>query len=566
MLFNNNKIIIPFLLSLTYFFNNINVILTLDYTPYYFHFLKKTIYFSGKFYLGLYLLSEINIFLKNYFIIILFFISAILATHYITKLTKHKHLMTLIYLFNPFVYSKIMVGQLGILVAYLLLPTVIYYTQKFIENKNKKTLLKLALAFTFASSFSIHFLIINAIIIITYYIYHVTEKRNLKLDLKLATLGIIIIILLNIFWLQGFLLKDNNTLSSIDSSHEQFFTPKLSHNVPTIAKIMGMWGFWREASYITTYKTLPLPLWYLLLIMFVATMLIGYYTKKDDKKEGKKVKFFYTLWWIGLILATGISHPWTAPIFDFLFKYLPFFKGFRDSHKFVIFIALAYATLCPIGIYWVRDRIKNLLPKKRRIIIKFLHYAIPLLFIIGIITFTYPLIGLWGQIKPCDYPDSYQQTNSFLESNNLTGHVIYLPWEGYLTYNWTLGCSPDGRIATPINKIVKPIIQTSPGQWGRKTEFKNNISNCLAQKNTSCLKSQNVQYILKDRCALYPYNYDWLNQTPVYNDSCIEIHELTPSKQIDRSIHVPIRFIIGSVISIITLIGMIIYLILNRKH
>lgn len=180
------------------------------------------------------------------------------------------------------------------------------------------------------------------------------------------------------------------------------------------------------------------------------------------------------------------------------------------------------------------------------------------LFIAFVLIFTYPLINLHNQIQGTNYPESYKETNSYLESQNLTGHIIYLPWETYLTYTWTKNASPDGRIPVPINRLVKPIVQTGPTEWGAATEFQSDIEDCLNQNSTACLESLSVQYILLDSCAYFPDRYSFLNQTPIaHQDSCITIYRLNPKTEIDRTIKVPARFIVGSIISLLTLIILI---------
>jgi len=189
-----------------------------------------------------------------------------------------------------------------------------------------------------------------------------------------------------------------------------------------------------------------------------------------------------------------------------------------------------------------------------------------LIFIAGIITFTYPLIGLWGQVQPCNYPVSYQSLNNFLQTQNISGHIIYLPWEGYLTYNWTAGCNPDGRIANPINKVVKPVIISSPGKWGGMDDLEKNITECIKKQSIECLKNNSIQYILKDKCAFYPKNYSWIDQPIIYKNKCIDVYEISPKKEIKRSINIPIRFILGSVISVSTVIGICIYFFIDIKN
>ena len=202
----------------------------------------------------------------------------------------------------------------------------------------------------------------------------------------------IFLILINLFWIQG--IMSSTIFQSISSGHEDFFSPKLSSDVPAVAKVMGMYGFWRESSYTSTYASLGRIPYFILLAILLAILLFSYYITHD-----KRSKIFYTLFWIGLVLGTGISHPYTRPFFDYLFKYLPFFSGFRDSHKLVSLIALSYAYFLGVFVERILSNVKKL---------KFL----PILIIIGfILFFTFPLLGLNNQIRSVSYPQSYNELN-----------------------------------------------------------------------------------------------------------------------------------------------------------
>ncbi|MBU2443684.1 MAG: hypothetical protein KKF95_06460, partial [Nanoarchaeota archaeon] len=427
-----------------------------------------------------------NIFhLQTVFFQLVVLIAMLFSFYFIKKLfPKYSLFFAFIFFFNPFMYSRLMVGQIGVILTYLLLPVFIYY----ILDKHKNSLYKAIFVATIIGSVQSQYFIICFGIFFLSLIFYKHNRTT-----KSIALFAILLIALNMFWLQG--MFANNIFSSIDSSHESFFSPVLRGDSFSTAKIIGMWGFWREAGYITTFNTFPHWLWFLMVLSLVALMLVGFFSRKKDKTS----KFFFSLWWIGVFFASGYGHPYTRPIFDFLFNNLPFFNGFRDSHKFVVLIVLAYAYLVPIGLIKVRDWLKTKTPFK-----KLIHYAVPILFVIFILAYTYPLIGLWGQVNSTDYPKSYEQTNQFLLSQNMTGQILYLPWENYLTYNWTVKANPDGRIAVPINNIVKPIIITGSGQWGSANNLQLNITNCLNNQSLICLANNNVELVLKDKCAFYP--------------------------------------------------------------
>ncbi len=490
-------------------------------------------------------------------ILVLFLISF----YYIKKLTKKRYLFALIYFFNPFVYSRIMVGQLSILISYLLIPVYLYYLFNFFnENFNKKDLIKTIFAFTIASSFSPQFFIINIVFFVLLSFFHYlsnrTNQTSPKKYIKPILVFLFFVLLLNTYWLHTII--SNPIFNKINEKHIDFFAPKLSQNIPAVAKIMGIWGFWRESGYKTTYSIIPIWLWYFILAVFVVLMLLGYFQTNKYPIS----KFFYSLWWIGVIFAVGASHPYTKPLFNFFFNTIPFFSGFRDSHKFASLIALSYAYLCPIGIEVISKKIRKKFSNTN--IRSLVHFTIYLSFIVLIIFYTFPLINLSGQIKPVIYPLSYEKSNNFLLSENIKGYIIYLPWEGYLTYNWTLNSTPDGRITVPINELIKIEILRSKGAWGTSDFLINNIENCLDNTNETCLENLGIQYILKDKCAEYPLSYTWINETKVFEEGCLEIYKINNKTKISKKITASLRSIIGFIISFLTGITLL-FVVLQKR-
>ena len=460
------------------------------------------------------ILRELTLSLSTIFFQLTILTFFIISYHYIKKLTKHKLLTTIIFLFNPFIYTKIMIGQLGIIVAYLLLPLLIYQIKK-------RNLLKLAIITTIIGALTPHFLIISLIICLI--------GLYKKIKIKQALKFLLIVFLLNLFWIQGLLA--GGMLEEINPNHEDFFKPTLSQNVPAVAKIIGMWGFWREAAHETTYNILPLPLWYLSIAILITLLITSYHYKKEEDS-----KFFYILFWIGLILGTGAAHPLTTNLFNYLFNNLPFFNGFRDSHKFTALIALAYAFLIP-------KLTKNNLQR--------------ILVIALILITTLPLITI--PVTNTDYPESYEELNTYLNQQEINGHIIYLPWQQYLSYNWTKDTASDGRIGVPINEITNHPVIEGPDEYGGNSGIRLEISNCLNDKE--CLKDLGIQYIIKDNCALYPDKYEWLTN-PEYENNCIELYKIEGTKQKQS---IPLRFTFSIIISLLTFIYVVKQL-LNKKQ
>ncbi|HRZ85584.1 MAG TPA: hypothetical protein P5277_02280 [Candidatus Paceibacterota bacterium] len=523
------------------------------YNFYFFDLIKLPLTFLGLGHL-LFTFSTLLAMLISYFYIKKI---TLIETHSEHDSQRFALIFALIFFFNPFVYSRIMVGQIGVLLSYLLMPVFIYYTFELFENNfSLKSLLKLTLVFTIVSSFSTQFFVLNFIILIVsaiWFLFYKSSKREIKHNLKKIVLAIlfflVISFLLNAHWLFGMFSTDS-IFNKIDASHESFFAPKLSQGIPAVAKIIGMWGFWRESGYMTTFKELPSFLWYSCLVILTALMFLGYFFNH----ENKKAKIFYTLWWIGVLFATGISHPLTSPIFDFLFKNLPLFNGFRDSHKFVSLVALSYAFLCPMAVIAIKNKLKSSKINK-------LTFSILIaLFLMFILCYTFPLAGLNNQLKPVKFTNSYYQVNDFLNRQNTeNSYIIYLPWQTYLTYNWTINSSSDGRIANPINSIIeKPVLQ-GPDRWGNDNSLTKPITDCINKKEVSCLENAGVSFIIKDKCAYYLDGYEWIDLSsraePVLNTDCLDIYKLNNKPIVKPS--VPLRFILGILISLLTLIGIL---------
>lgn len=512
-------VLIVILWLIIFWKNSLSRLFFLDYTPGIFVDIKKNLILSNFVY-NFYLFDAFKLFLSFFDLIQIAFQLSILASmlvsfHYAKKLLKsnsHALLFSLVFFFNPFAYSRIMSGQIGILLSYLLMPVYLYYLFNLFSNGfDRKSIMKLAIAITITSSLSPHFFVLDIIIFLvaSFWLYFYKNNENkLRSYLKAALILVILLFFLNLYWLQG--LISSGLFSAINQEHESFFSPKLSEDIPAAAKVIGMWGFWREGAYHTTYDSIPIYIWYFMLAALATIMILGYYSAKNSKSM-----FFYSLFWLGLIFGTGISHPYTKLIFDFLFDHMPLFSGFRDSHKFVSLIALSYAYLCSGYIMTLKEKLHG---KIRMLIIS--------LFILLFLAYTYPMIALDSQIKPVDYPSEYIELGKFFDSSNIKGDIIYLPWETYLTYNWTLGISSDGRISNPINGLVRPAVLVGEDKFGYATRKQSAIKSCLEQENKSCLEEANVQYIIHDICALYPDSYEWIAANIEYKKGCIILYKI----------------------------------------
>ena len=530
--------------------NALSQLMFVDYVPETYFSLPKMLFLNG-FTSVFSLIDVINLILAPINLLGIAFqlsilIGMLVSYFYIKKIFKGKQnhilfslLFALVFFFNPFVYSRIMIGGLGVLLSYILMPVYIFYLLSFFEKGiNEKSLIKLSIAMTLVSLFSIHFFVINMIIFFAasfwFYLY-TDQKVSVKRYVKYIVIFVVLLVLLNAFWIQG--IFSGQAFSKTDSNDQS----SLLNNIPTVAKILAMSGFWREPAQVSTFDMFPVFVWYILLAFILISLLAGYYYFANEKRK----KFFYTLFWSGLILAVGV------PYLD----YLPFFSSFKDNNKFVSLIAISYAYFLPTFFLGLKDKMKKL---------KFL----PVLFLVAlVILFSFPLIGLKDQVKPVDYPSSYSDLNAFFNSKEISGKIIYLPWQNYLTYKWTEKSSSDGRISVPINQILYYPVIIGPDKWGKETELTSKISICIANKDINCLEENSVQFIIKDECSTYLDKYTWLdknNSKKALENACIDVYEINNARY--NRPEIPDRFLFGVIISILTLISMIFLLRRFTKH
>ena len=476
-------------------------------------------------------------------------------------------LFGILLVFNPFIYSRIMMGQWGVVASTVLLPIFLYYMFKYFKEPNKRNLIWLIIGFMASSIHQLHFFVINLGILILYFIILLIKERTNKIQLFSLSMNLIkvlgILLLINSYWVLPYIHTQmqgaGGIIEVIDESDMYFFAPKTSV-VNSFINTLAMYGSWRENSIILAKEVLPLPIWLGILIIFLFLMIKGFLI---DPKKPENI-LLILLFIIGLIFAVGISTQYTEGIFKWFFDNIPFFKGFRDSNKFVALIVISYAILGAKGLKSIideyQDKIKNI---RLRV---FFGPILVLLMLCLIIIYNFPQIGLWGQLHPISYPESYSKLNTYLNEINDTGHILYLPWGTYFTYEWSKPAGLDGRIGNPINRVTEKFIITGSNEvdYGAKNELQKNIEVCLNKKNISCLEEQGVQYIIIDDCAQFPDKYQWIRGLDkAHEDECTKVFKTNTEIKVDKEFEMPLSFIIGSIISVITLCALIL---IYKRH
>ncbi len=395
--------------------------------------------------------------------------------------------IALLALFNPFVYDRLMYGQMGVVLAYTFTLNIfyvflkMYYTQEKnkenkniekenLENKNiekleveniKNNIYKISVLYGLSILMSPHFIFINGLLIASFVYYfkdnikNTIISENLEIKNKKNILGkinnfykvlaksFLIILGINIIWISKIFIGTSSTLNYVKSGINEndlsaFATVGDNFFVKTwnIINFSGFWGAdfntYINLSDRTFYFLYPLIIW----VVVSFCMYNLYYKNK---------KLFSVLLFL-IISSIVLAQASTLPIIKNILYNIPFYNGMREPQKWV-------AILVGVILFVISIFIKNTKKIEYKYIISF----------ISIMWVPYLFFGFYGQVKPINYPTYWYDIDKKLTENNChNGTTAIMPWHMYIKYDWV------GKVsANPaINFFACDIITGTNMEWG----------------------------------------------------------------------------------------------------
>ncbi|MFC1999221.1 hypothetical protein ACFLXE_00495 [Chloroflexota bacterium] len=260
-------------------------------------------------------------------------------------------------------------------------------------------------------------------------------------------------VVLNLYWLLPALTVKETLLQQISSSDIFIFAPKPTSDLGVMFDLSAMYGFWRGGY---TYANETLSVWWVLFAFLFYLAVLGFVYKLRDGRIGLVVWAFGLIWGAGLLLAAGAAIDFTRPAFEWLFDHSLFFRGFRDSQKFVALICLSYSFLGGLGVYQLA-RSSFFYKLRRARLPRIGTAALVGLALVVPLVYCYPIFGFGGQLKPIDYPEAWYQVNDYLNEDDEDFNVLFLPWHMYMGYQWLP--NRDKSLMNPAHRFFdKPVI------------------------------------------------------------------------------------------------------------
>lgn len=398
----------------------------------------------------------------------------------------------ILYMINPFTYSRFMAGQWMVLLGYALVPFFVQAFIRLVALPSWKPAVKTGLLATLIAIMSLHhvgillllaFIIIIAAVVLRYW----RGGSHFASFVKWSLLSLGIVLAISSFWLVPTLTGQNSLLETtahFDKTQFEAFQTTGGNIGGQIAQVVRLQGFWVEARDLYKLPQSMVPGWGLLFVVFWAVMAIG------AIKAWRRNRMLVTVA-TGCIVA-GIVLSAT-PLIEALSRVLPFISGYREPQKFVNLIVIGYCILGAFGvsvlIEWAMRKFQELGGQVAMAICLLLPLALtPTM-----------LWGFSGQLSPKNYPAGWSEMNQELKHIAAGQKTLFLPWHQYATFDFA------GRIiANPAEKFFE-----TPMVISNDPEFKN-ISPTVADKEKSeieealkdpnglvdVLKRHSVKYVL----------------------------------------------------------------------
>ena len=385
----------------------------------------------------------------------------------------------LLFMVNPFVHLRLLAGQWTLLLSYALLPFAVMAFLELLQRGGWRPAFKLVLVWTVAGALQLHSFPLFSLVFLALAVAHWGQGRFRRRTLVSLARRIgpaaVVMVVLNVYWLVPVLFQGTERIQQIGPEAMRLFAPLGMTDLHVGFEVAAMEGFWRAESLLPEGFSL---LWYVVPFVVVFYLaILGLLGALQDRATRWTTGALGVTALAGLVLALGSSTVMTDWLFRLFWDYVPFFKGFRDSHKFVALLVLGYAYLGAFGVRNVQvaagrwpERLRGLFGASAR---RFLGTTLLLLPLLVPLAYTIRTFDFSGQVNPTSYPAGWEAVKEAIASDSQRDNVLVLPWHQYLDIPWLP--QPQQRVSNPAKLFFPgPVIAgdniESPGIYSESTD------------------------------------------------------------------------------------------------
>ncbi len=370
----------------------------------------------------------------------------------------------LLYICNPFVYTRLVAGQFAVLLGYALLPWLARYAFQFAAKPGRTAALKVALVLVVIGIVSVHTLGLAAVLLAGVGVYGLWRARHDKQLVKRLAgwtgAGLLVFVVLSSYWLVPLLAGHGQleqTVGGFGNGDVQAFQT-VPGSVGLVLNVLALQGFWGDDANLYLTAADAYGWWLVPIVLLWVLLAVGVW--RGFKVVRGRAAVFLGVGVVGFVLAIGTAGTWFAPFSRLLFEHVPFFAGYREPQKFAGLLALAYAYFAAFGVAYVLEKLQGRVRTAAGFALCVLpFFCAPLL-----------LFGAQGQLRVTDYPADWYGMRSYLQTHAAGTKTLYLPWHLYMNYVFA------GRvIANPAPKFFTvPLVYSNNPELGGATGYAGN--------------------------------------------------------------------------------------------
>lgn len=380
-----------------------------------------------------------KVFFFGFFLVLSLFSSSYLLKICFTKIRDWQVLIGgIIYVANTYILMVVGGGQMGIAIAYSIVPLVLYSLIKLYENIKLKYSILFGVLFGILVMFDLRIAYIILFALVIYFLFNIKQLifgKNLKeIVVNISYIFIIpfaVSGLLHAFWILPLLVFHQNPAQSFGA----VFTSTDAVKFFSFAKLENAFGLlhpnWPENIFgkvgFMKAEFLLLPILAYLSLLFVSIK-----QKTENKKQKTYILYFALLGLIGAFLAKGASEPF-GEIYLWMFTYIPGFNMFRDSSKWYTLVAVSYSILITFSVWKIYGILSSKFKVQSSKVQFKIQKLIPNLFLLIIVFSLLYLIRpavlgqLTGTFKSTEIPSEYIVLEKYLLSQDKFFRTLWYP-------------------------------------------------------------------------------------------------------------------------------------------
>ncbi len=415
----------------------------------------------------------------------------------------------LVYMVNPFVYSRLMTGQYLVLLGYGLLPFAVSALWRYASGPGRDTGVRLCLLILALSALSLHTLGIFAVVMVAVLLSKGYQRRQqeawLRQLIKTTALLVVAVLGASSYWLVPALAGSGSTaqiVSNFGAADISAFAVQ-GDGLGRLGNVLGLQGFWADARNLYLMPGDIFSGWIAPLILLWLLVLAGVVWLWRVHRP--LVLLLGTLAVLGICLALSTSIDSLSPLIAKATAAVPFVAAYREPQKFLMLTALAYGYFAGVGAIVIREQLRT------RTLGQYIHTVTLILLLVPLATAPLLLWGCYGQFTPRSYPADWYAANNYLNTRLQPGEtVLFLPWHLYMRFSFT-----DGITSNPADKFFDaPVIISDKADYrGAASYFTSTeqkiLSNSVLPRASS---TQNLSLQLRQlhiRYVILSKNFDY---------------------------------------------------------